>query len=68
MWNSIVAGGLSAGILALRGGFKVFAYNFIQGAVLLGLIEGLSIMISSYSAKKLNALQMELYGLDGSTL
>ena len=47
VWNSIVAGGLSAGILAMRGGMKVFMRNFVQGAVLLGLIEGFNIMLSS---------------------
>ena len=65
MWNSIIAGGLSAGILAMRGGVKVFARNFAQGAVLLGLIEGFNIMLSSYTTKKYNEQMMELYGFDG---
>ena len=65
VWNSIIAGGLSAGVLAMRGGVKVFARNFVQGAVLLGLIEGFNIMLSSYTTKKYNEQMMELYGFDG---
>ncbi|KAK8792691.1 mitochondrial import inner membrane translocase subunit TIM17 [Blastocystis sp. subtype 4] len=67
VWNSIIAGGLSAGILAMRGGVKVFARNFAQGAVLLGLIEGFNIMLSSYTTKKYNEQMMELYGFDAAT-
>ena len=67
VWNSIIAGGLSAGILAMRGGMKVFLRNCAQGAFLLGLIEGFNIMISSYSTKKYNEQMMELYGFDGKS-
>ena len=65
MWNSILSGGLSGGVLAMRGGFKVFGRNFFQGAFLLGLIEGFNIMLSSYTTKKYNESMMELYGFDG---
>ena len=68
MWNSIIAGGLSAGILSMRGVMKVVARNFAQGAVLLGLIEGFNIMLSSYTTKKYNEQMMELYGFDGRNL
>lgn len=65
MWNSIIAGGLSGGILAMRGGFKVFARNFASGAFLLGLIEGFNIMLSSYTTRKYNEQLLEQYGFDG---
>ena len=65
VWNSIIAGGLSAGVLSMRGGMKVFFRNFWQGAFLLGLIEGFNIMLSSYTTRKYNEQMMELYGFDG---
>ena len=65
VWNSILSGGLSGGVLAMRGGFKVFARNFLSGAFLLGLIEGFNIMLSSYTTKKYNEQMMEYYGFDG---
>lgn len=65
IWNSIIAGGLSAGVLAMRGGFKVFARNFVQGAFLLALIEGFNIWLSSVTTKRYNQQMMELYGFDG---
>ena len=65
VWNSILSGGLSGGVLAMRGGFKVFGRNFLSGAFLLGLIEGFNIMLSSYTTKKYNEQLMEFYGFDG---
>eukprot|EP01029_Cantina_marsupialis_P000455 TRINITY_DN10334_c0_g1_i1.p1 TRINITY_DN10334_c0_g1~~TRINITY_DN10334_c0_g1_i1.p1 ORF type:complete len:170 (-),score=62.35 TRINITY_DN10334_c0_g1_i1:253-762(-) len=45
-WNSIVAGGLTGGVLAGRSGFKIVAQNAVVGGVLLGLIEGLGILMN----------------------
>ena len=49
----------------MRGGFKVFARNFVQGALLLALIEGFNVWLSSVSTKRYNEKMMELYGFDG---
>lgn len=49
-WNSIMSGAATGGVLAARAGAKAAAKNAIVGGVLLGLIEGLGIMITRLTA------------------
>lgn len=45
-WNAVSAGATTGGILAARAGWKAMGKNALIGGVLLGLIEGLGIMIN----------------------
>lgn len=42
-WNAIIAGGMTGGALAVRGGFKAIRNGAIGCAILLAVIEGVSI-------------------------
>lgn len=44
-WNAILAGGFTGGVLAARAGARAAGKNFIIGAALLAVIEGLSASI-----------------------
>eukprot|EP00808_Paulinella_micropora_P018850 g2604.t1 len=44
-WNSIMAGASTGGLLACRAGWKVMLKNAAVGGVLLGLIEGLGVIM-----------------------
>ena len=46
-WNAIVSGGLTGGILAIRSGMNTAFQNAVIGAVILGLIEGVSIIFGA---------------------
>lgn len=50
-WNSILSGAATGGVLAARAGPKAALRNAVVGGVLLGLIEGLGIAISSLMAQ-----------------
>lgn len=45
-WNSVAAGASTGGILAIRSGWKAFATGAVIGGVLLGMIEGLGIVLN----------------------
>lgn len=45
-WNSIMSGAATGGILAARAGPKAVAQSAVVGGVLLGLIEGMGIMLN----------------------
>jgi len=45
-WNSIMSGAATGGILAARAGPKAVAQSAVMGGVLLGLIEGMGIMLN----------------------
>ncbi|CBK24655.2 Tim17 [Blastocystis hominis] len=64
MWNSVLAGGLSASILVLRSGVKTVAWSFVSGAALLGMIEGAMILLSNSMNKRINKVMMEQAGVD----
>ena len=49
-WNSITAGFLTGGSLAVRGGYKAMRNGAIQCAVLLAVIEGVGIMFGRMMA------------------
>lgn len=44
-WNAIMSGATTGGILAARAGWKAMGKNAIIGGMLLGMIEGLGIMM-----------------------
>lgn len=44
-WNAIFSGASTGGVLALRAGWKAVAKNAFIGGALLGIIEGLSVMV-----------------------
>ena len=46
MWNAILGGAITGGLLASRAGFKAAARNFVVGGVILGMIEGLNMAIT----------------------
>jgi len=46
-YNAIVAGGLTGGILAIRGGLSVAFKQALAGAFILAMIEGVSIAFSA---------------------
>ncbi|KAI7863067.1 Tim17/Tim22/Tim23/Pmp24 family-domain-containing protein [Spinellus fusiger] len=50
-WNSILSGGLTGGVLAARSGPKAMAVSAAVGFTLLGLIEGVGIAISRFTAE-----------------
>lgn len=45
-WNAILAGGITGGLLATRAGPRAMGRNFVVGAVLLALIEGLGLAVN----------------------
>ncbi len=47
-WNSIIAGAVTGGVLAARGGRRAIITNTVVGGAILALIEGLGIMITNY--------------------
>lgn len=49
-WNSIMAGAATGGTLAARAGWKAIARSSAMGGVLLGLIEGLGVMMNNVMA------------------
>eukprot|EP00462_Mataza_sp_D1_P022826 CAMPEP_0175136532 /NCGR_PEP_ID=MMETSP0087-20121206/9330_1 /TAXON_ID=136419 /ORGANISM="Unknown Unknown, Strain D1" /LENGTH=143 /DNA_ID=CAMNT_0016419303 /DNA_START=197 /DNA_END=628 /DNA_ORIENTATION=- len=48
-WNAISAGAATGGTLAIRSGWKAVVKNGIVGGVLLGMFEGINIMMQSMS-------------------
>ena len=66
MWNSVLAGGLSASILVLRSGVKTVAWSFVSGAALLGMTEGAMILLSNSMNKRINKVMMEQAGVDSN--
>ena len=59
-WNAIVSGGLTGGILAIRSGMNTAFQNAIIGAVILGLIEGVSIVFQSMQMRKQHQQMQEM--------
>jgi len=50
-YNAIVSGFLTGGILAIRGGLSVAFKNAFIGGVILMLIEGVSVVVSSIAMR-----------------
>jgi len=51
-WNSIMSGFAAGGVMAARSGPKQMLGSAIVGGVLLGLIEGLGIMMNNFAAQQ----------------
>lgn len=52
-WNSIISGFTTGGILAARNGVAAMAGSAIVGGCLLALIEGVSILMSRFTAEQM---------------
>lgn len=57
-WNAILSGGITGGTLAARAGPKAIGRNFVVGAILLALIEGVQMAVS----KAMMRTQLEMAG------
>jgi import inner membrane translocase subunit TIM17 len=44
-WNSILSGGLTGGLLAIRGGPAASITSAVMGAIILGFLEGINILV-----------------------
>lgn len=51
-WNSIGSGAITGGLLAARGGPGAMARNAVIGGVLLGMIEGMGILLNRMFAEE----------------
>ena len=51
-WNSIWSGALTGGVLAARGGPGAMVRNALVGGVLLGLIEGMGVVLGRVFAEE----------------
>jgi import inner membrane translocase subunit TIM17 len=49
--NAVVAGGLTGGTLAIRGGLSVAAKQALAGSFILAMIEGVSIAFAAVSMR-----------------
>ena len=51
-WNAVVSGFVTGGVLAIRGGANLAFKNAMIGGLILGLIEGISVIISSVAMRR----------------
>lgn len=51
-WNSIISGAATGGILAARNGVGAMIGSAVIGGVLLGMIEGVGILMSRFTAEQ----------------
>jgi import inner membrane translocase subunit TIM17 len=61
-WNSITAGALTGGTLAARAGWKATVQSAVIGGVLLGLIEGMSLLLQKAFAPPPPAVYDDMAG------
>ena len=54
-FNAIAAGYITGGVLAIRGGLSVANKNAIMGGVILTLIEGVSVIVTSITMRQQHA-------------
>eukprot|EP01113_Clastostelium_recurvatum_P028540 TRINITY_DN344_c0_g1_i2.p1 TRINITY_DN344_c0_g1~~TRINITY_DN344_c0_g1_i2.p1 ORF type:complete len:149 (-),score=21.34 TRINITY_DN344_c0_g1_i2:643-1089(-) len=48
IWNPIIAGALTGGVLSARGGWKASARSAVFGGIFLALIEGAAVVLQKY--------------------
>ncbi|XP_065178522.1 probable mitochondrial import inner membrane translocase subunit Tim17 1 [Sycon ciliatum] len=60
MLNPILSGGITGAVLAVRSGRGAMARNFVVGAVLLSVIEGVSLFIQHMAARNMKPVQPQL--------
>ena len=58
-WNAIAAGYITGGVLAIRGGISVANKNALMGGVILALIEGVSVIVTSFTMRQQHAYAAE---------
>ena len=51
-FNAVIAGFVTGGVLAIRGGLNVAVKNAMVGGLILGLIEGMSTVITVVSMRR----------------
>eukprot|EP00347_Sterkiella_histriomuscorum_P018556 403345063 len=59
-WNAVVAGFITGGVLAIRGGLNVAFKNAMMGGVILALIEGVSTIVTSISMRRQYQMMEEM--------
>lgn len=52
-WNSVAAGALTGGVLAIRSGARAAGKSAVVGGVLLALIEGVGIVVTRYMSARI---------------
>ncbi|CAA7020132.1 unnamed protein product [Microthlaspi erraticum] len=57
-WNSIISGAATGGLLAMRQGLRASARSALAGGVILGLIEGMGIVLNKVSSAAQSEQQM----------
>lgn len=57
-WNAVISGFVTGGMLAIRGGANVAFKNALMGGVILGLIEGISIIIQAVAMRRQHMMMM----------
>ena len=58
-WNAVMAGFITGGVLAIRGGLNQAFKNAVLGGLILGLIEGASTLISSFAMRRQHQMMQE---------
>jgi len=59
-YNAIVAGAMTGGMLAIRGGVSVAFKQAIAGGFILAMIEGVSILFSAIAMRRNMEMQKEM--------
>jgi len=57
--NSIVSGGLTGFALAARQGWKIASFSAVMGAVILAMIEGVTLLTTKYMGSMMNPMEMQ---------
>ena len=58
--NAVVAGAITGGFLAIRGGMSVALKQAAIGGMILLMIEGVSILFSAFAQRQQKAMQLEM--------
>lgn len=58
-WNAIVSGFITGGVLAVRGGANLAFKNAVMGGLILGLIEGISIIMQAFMMRQQHMMMQQ---------
>ena len=67
-WNSIMSGGAAGAVMVARQGAKSMAGSALVGAVLLGLIEGMGILLNNYASQQYRPVDPRMVPEDPNVL
>merc|ERR1712142_102040 len=67
-WNSITSGAVTGAVLSVRNGAAAMAGSALIGGVLLGLIEGIGILVTRFSAEQYHSSNQQMYPDDPSLM